>query len=111
MTEQTTTTGTGNTSRELSDLLISLGVTRDFLTLVELLDALPDMRKTPYNVTRSLYQAVSQGRDIETLGKQLEGFFGAAKKPAQGGMGVLLWSAVALAQRTGQNHRASRLLP
>ena len=90
MTEQTTTTGTGNTSRELSDLLISLGVTRDFLTLVELLDALPDMRKTPYNVTRSLYQAVSQGRDIETLGKQLEGFFGAAKKPAGKPMPVKL---------------------
>jgi hypothetical protein len=59
MTEQTTTTGTRNTSRKLSDLLISLGVTRNFLTLVELLDALPDMQKTPYNVTRSLYQAVS----------------------------------------------------
>lgn len=90
MTEQTTTTGTGNTSRELSDLLISLSVTRDFLTLVELLDALPDMQKTPYNVTRSLYQAVSQGRDIETLGKQLEGFFGAAKKPAGKPMPVKL---------------------
>ena len=90
MTEQTTTTGTGDTSRELSDLLVSLAVTRDFLTLVELLDALPDMRKTPYNVTRSLYQAVSQGRDIETLGKQLEGFFGAAKKPAGKSMPVKL---------------------
>ncbi len=90
MTEQTTTTGTGNTSREVSDLLISLGVTRDFLTLVELLNALPDMRKTPYNVTRSLYQAVSQGRDIETLGKQLEGFFGTAKKPAGKSMPVKL---------------------
>jgi hypothetical protein len=90
MTEQTTTKGTGNTSRELSDLLISLGVTRNFLTLVELLDALPDMQKTPYNVTRSLYQAVSQGRDIETLGKQLEGFFGAAKKPAGKPMPVKL---------------------
>ncbi|MGB8333040.1 MAG: DUF1566 domain-containing protein [Desulfobacterales bacterium] len=90
MTEQTTTTGTGNTSRELSDLLISLNVTRDFLTLVELLDALPDIQKTPYNVTRSLYQAVSQGRDIETLGKQLEGFFGPAKKPAGKPMPVKL---------------------
>ena len=90
MTEQTTTTGTGNTSRELSDLLISLSVTRDFLTLVELLDALPDIQKTPYNVTRSLYQAVSQGRDIDTLGKQLEGFFGPAKKPAGKPMPVKL---------------------
>ena len=48
------------------------------------------MQKTPYNVTRSLYQAVSQGRDIETLGKQLEGFFGAAKKPAGKPMPVKL---------------------
>lgn len=90
MTEQTTSTGTGSTSRELSDLLISLNVTRDFLTLVELLDALPDIQKTPYNVTRSLYQAVSQDRDIETLGKQLEGFFGPAKKPAGKPMPVKL---------------------
>lgn len=81
MTDQTTTTGTGSTSREMTDLLIGLNVTRDFLALVELLDTLPNLQKTPYNVTRSLYQAVSQGRDIATLGMQLEGFFGPAKKP------------------------------
>ena len=80
MTDQTTTTGTGSTSREMTDLLIGLNVTRDFLALVELLDTLPNLQITPYNVTRSLYQAVSQGRDIATLGMQLEGFFGPAKK-------------------------------
>ncbi len=90
MTEQISTTGTGGTSRELADLLIGLNVTRDFLTLVELLDALPDMQKTPYNVTRSLYQAVSAGRDIQTLGTRLEGFFGPAKKPAGKPMPVTL---------------------
>ncbi|MFZ0133037.1 MAG: DUF1566 domain-containing protein [Desulfobacterales bacterium] len=90
MTEQISSTGTGGTSRELTGLLISLNVTRDFLTLVELLDALPEMQKTPYNVTRSLYQAVSEGRDIVTLGLQLEGFFGPAKKPAGKPMPVKL---------------------
>ena len=66
--------------RDLSDLRITINIIRDFLTLVELLDTLPNMKKVPYDVTRSLYQAVSKGRDIQTLGRELESFFGPPKK-------------------------------
>jgi hypothetical protein len=69
-----------NESKELSELRITINIMRDFLTLVELLDTLPNMTRVPYDVTRSLYQSVSKGRDIHTLGKQLEGFFGPPKK-------------------------------
>ena len=69
-----------NESKDLSDLRITINIIRDFLTLVELLDTLPKMKKVPYDVTRSLYQAVSKGRDILTLGRELEGFFGPPKK-------------------------------
>ena len=114
-----------SSSKELLDLKISINITRDFLTLVELLDTLPDMSKVPFDVTRSLYQAVSKGRDIETLGKELEGFFGSPKKPAGKPMPVTLrlnpsikkdhqWiflrSIVALAKSRGQHNGASRLL-
>ena len=80
MNEQAAPAAARSESRELLDLRINLNITRDFLTLVELLDTLPNMQKTPYDVTRSLYQAVSKGRDINTLCKTLEGFFGPAKK-------------------------------
>ena len=63
-----TTEAKKTSSKELLDLKISINITRDFLTLVELLDTLPDMSKVSYDVTRSLYQAVSKGRDINTLG-------------------------------------------
>ena len=69
-----------NESKDLSDLRITINIIRDFLTLVELLDTLPNMSKVPYDVTRSLYQTVSNGRDILTLGRELEGFFGPPKK-------------------------------
>ncbi len=71
-----------NESKDLSDLRITINIIRDFLTLVELLDTLPNMSKVPYDVTRSLYQSVSKGRDIHALGRELEGFFGPAKKEA-----------------------------
>ncbi|UCH20834.1 MAG: DUF1566 domain-containing protein [Deltaproteobacteria bacterium] len=69
-------------SKEVIEFKISLNITRDFLCLVQLLDTLPNMKRVPYDQTRSLYQAVSKGRDIHNLGKELEGFFGAAVKPA-----------------------------
>ena len=40
------------------------------------------MKKVPYDVTRSFYQAVSKGRDMQTLSKELERFFGPPLKPA-----------------------------
>ena len=40
------------------------------------------MKRVPYDITRSLYQAVSKGRDMNTLGKKLEGFFGPPVKSA-----------------------------
>jgi len=72
--------GARNESKDLSDLRITINIIRDFLTLVELLDTLPNMSKVPYDVTRSLYQSVSKGRDIHMLGRELEGFFGPPKK-------------------------------
>jgi hypothetical protein len=82
MTEQSTATVSKNESKELTTIKASLELTRDFLCLVELLDTLPNMQRTPYDVTRSLYQAVSKGRDVHRLGRELEGFFGPPKKPA-----------------------------
>ena len=90
MSEHNPHAGQRSASKELTNIIISLNVTRDFLTLVELLDTLPNMQKTPFDVTRSLYQAVSQGRDVATLGKELEGFFGPPKKPAGKPMPVTL---------------------
>jgi hypothetical protein len=82
MAEQAVAAGGRGASKQLTDLMVSLNLTRDFLTLVELLDTLSNMQRTPYEITRSLYQAVSKGRDIESLGREMEGFFGPPKKPA-----------------------------
>ncbi len=67
-------------SRELIDLKKDLNITRDFLELVKLLDEIPQMHKTSYDNTRSLYQAVSKGRDVGSLEKKLEEFFGPPRK-------------------------------
>jgi len=69
-------------SKEVTSLKINLNITKGFLDLVQHLDALPDMKKTAYDETRSLYQAVSKGRDVNKLGKELERFFGEPAKPA-----------------------------
>ena len=90
MSKNIVSTGNQAASKELTEIMVTLNITRDFLTLVELLNTLPNMQKTPYDVTRSLYQAVSQDRDIGTLGKELEGFFGPPKKPAGKPMPVSL---------------------
>jgi len=80
MVVQAASPGTKSESKNLIELRINLNIMRDFLTLVELLETLPNMQRTPYEVTRSIYQAVSSGRDQAALSRQLEGFFGAAKK-------------------------------
>jgi hypothetical protein len=82
MEQRSTIQRTKKQSKELIDLKISLNITRDFLCLVQLLDTLPNTKRVPYDVTRSLYQAVSKGKDMHTLGKELEGFFGPPIKPA-----------------------------
>jgi len=82
MTRPAATAAQKNESKELEDLRLSLDITRDFLTFVELLYTVPNMHKTSYDDTRSLYQAVSKGRDIHQLGREMENFFGPPKKPA-----------------------------
>jgi hypothetical protein len=69
-------------SKAVIELKIRLNITRDFLSLIQQLDALPNMKKVPYDVTRSIYQAVSKGKDMRMLGNELEGFFGPPIKPA-----------------------------
>lgn len=69
-----------NESQELINLKNDLNSTRKFLELVRFLDELPQMEKTSYDATRSLYQAVSKGRNISTLEKKLETFFGPPQK-------------------------------
>jgi len=69
-----------NESQELIRLKNDLNTTREFLEIVRFLDELPQMEKTSYDATRSLYQAVSKGRDIGTLEKMLEAFFGPPSK-------------------------------
>ena len=62
MTNPVPSSAARNESKEISDLRITINIIRDFLTLVELLDTLPNMSKVPYDVTRSLYQSVSIGK-------------------------------------------------
>ncbi|MBW1821020.1 MAG: DUF1566 domain-containing protein [Deltaproteobacteria bacterium] len=69
-----------NESQELIRLKNDLNTTREFLELVRFLDKVPQMEKTSYDATRSLYQAVSKGRNISTLEKKLETFFGPPRK-------------------------------
>jgi len=69
-------------SREMEDIRSNLTVTKGFLDLIKRLDSLPDMSKRSSEESRSLYEAVSKNRDIATMEKQLEGFFGAPRKPA-----------------------------
>jgi hypothetical protein len=82
MTGTAATAASRNESKELLDLRLNINIARDFLTFVELLYTVPNMHKAPYGDTRSLYQAVSKGRDIQRLGREMESFFGPAKKPA-----------------------------
>jgi len=67
-------------NQEIISLKRDLNSTKFFLELVKHFDKLPQMEKTPYDATRSLYQAVSKGRDISTLEKKLETFYGPPRK-------------------------------
>ena len=69
-------------AKEIKALKINLKITKEFLDFIEKIDSLPDMERAPYTKTRSLYQAVSKGRGIKTMEKQLEEFFGVPIKPA-----------------------------
>ncbi len=82
MDEKPKPIGSRGEKKELIDLKINLNITRDFLSLVQFLSTLTDFKRVPYDETQSLFQAVSTGRDVYTLGKELEGFFGPPKKPA-----------------------------
>jgi hypothetical protein len=72
----------GGESKEIKDLKININITKGFLNFVKKIDSLPNMDKTPYAETRSFYQAVSKDRDLNSLEKQLEDFFGPPIKPA-----------------------------
>lgn len=80
MGKKPSTNHSTNESQELIRLKNDLNLTREFLELVRFLDELPQMEKTSYDTTRSLYQAVSKGRDISTLENKLETFFGLPRK-------------------------------
>ena len=69
-------------SQEIEEIKKSLTITKGFLDLIKKLDSLPDMSKRSSEESRSLYEAVSKNRDISTMEKQLEGFFGAPRKLA-----------------------------
>lgn len=69
-------------SQEVQDIRENLDIMKDFLDLVKKIDSLPEMNRRSCEESRSLYEAVSQGRDINTMGKQLEGFFGPPCNPA-----------------------------
>jgi len=77
-------------SKAIKDLKLNLNVTKGFLDLVEKIDSLPDMKKAKFTETRSLYQAVSKGRDVEAMEKELEEFFGPPAKPAGKSISLLL---------------------
>ena len=79
-------------AKEIKALKINLKITKEFLDFIEKIDSLPDIERTPYTKTRSLYQAVSKGRGIKTMEKQLEEFFGVPIKPAGKPIPLLLRS-------------------
>jgi tetratricopeptide (TPR) repeat protein len=77
-------------SKEVIDLKINLHNTKGFLEVVKKIDSLPDMQRTAYSETRSLYQTVSKGKDLNVLTQELEEFFGQPVKPAGKSMPFML---------------------
>jgi len=67
--------------KEVINLKTSLHTTKGFLEIVKKIDSLPDMERTAYGQTRSLYQTTSKGKDLNALAKELEEFFGKPVKP------------------------------
>ncbi len=60
--------------KEEIDLKTSLHTTKGFLDIVKKIDTLPDMQRTAYGQTRSLYQTISKGKDLDALAQELESF-------------------------------------
>jgi len=77
-------------SKEIKVLKASLNITRGFLDLIEKFGSLPNMKKAKYTETRSLFQAVSTGRELAVMEKELEEFFGPPAKPAGKSISLLL---------------------
>jgi hypothetical protein len=71
-----------NQKQEIQSIKKDLDLARDFFCLVKMFDVLPEIKRHSDKQTRSLYQAVSEGRDIKALESQLEAFFGEPQKPA-----------------------------
>ncbi len=70
-------------AKEVQDIKKNLDITKKFLDLVKEINSLPEMDRRSHKECRSLYEAVSNGRDSDTMGKQLEGFFGPPSKRAE----------------------------
>ncbi len=79
-----------NESKEVIALKTSLHTTKGFLDIVKKIDSLPDMQRTAYSETRSLYQTISKGKDLNALTKELEEFFGKPVKPSGKSMPFML---------------------
>ncbi len=68
--------------RGIQDIKENVNTLKDFLDLVKKTDSLASMDRRSYEESRSLYEAVSEGRDINVMAEQLEGFFGPPSKPS-----------------------------
>ena len=82
MPAKSKTNKSNNPKQEIQNIKKDLDLARDFFCLVKMFDVLPEIKRHADKQTRSLYQAVSEGRDIEALEIQLEAFFGEPQKPA-----------------------------
>ena len=71
-----------NESKEVIDLKTNLHTTKGFLEVVKKINSLPDMQRTAYGETRSLYQTIYNGKDADVLTQELEAFFGKCIKCA-----------------------------
>ena len=69
-------------SQEMEDIRNNLTITKGFLDLIKKVNSLPDMSRRSSEESRSFYEAVSKNRDVSTMEKQLEVFFGSPRKPA-----------------------------
>lgn len=69
-------------SGSVDHIKTNLNTRIDFLDLIKKIDSLPEMKRCSYEEIRCLYQAISNGRDIDTVEKQFEDFFGAPIRPA-----------------------------
>jgi hypothetical protein len=82
MQAKSKTNKSSNPKQEIQNIKKDLDLARDFFCLVKMFDVLPEIERHADKQTRSLYQAVSKGRDIKALESQLEAFFGEPQKPA-----------------------------